>query len=90
MWYNSIEKGELYMIEYFIVVNTFAAPIVSDTYTAFEIADTPEGAFYKSQGNKINRIYSANVYLSANDYHKGMKPVFEYRSEKAKKVLGIK
>lgn len=66
--------------EYFVVVNTFATPFISETYTKFIEGESPAQALLE-YCEKV-RPYSANVYWDANDYHKGKEPVARYLCNK--------
>ena len=62
------------MKEYFIVARTFAAPFFSETIETFVTAESPEEAvvsFVDSEPYGKVGIYAANVYASADAYHKG-------------------
>jgi hypothetical protein len=75
------------MHEYFVVANSNAAPIVSDTSTEFQQASDAEDA-----GNSIRLkynhpfgLYALVVYEDANAYHKGKKPLYRWLSDRALK-----
>ena len=58
--------------EYFIVANSFAAPVFSDTSEHFVVAQSPESAleqFAKDYKHPCG-LYSAVCYADANAYHK--------------------
>ena len=65
------------MREYFVVANSKAAPFVSDMTFHYIKASTQSEAkklFIKSYKHCAG-LFAANFYFSANDYHKGEKPI---------------
>lgn len=64
-------------MEFFIVSNSFAAPFVSDTHESFEEAATARKALtqYAARYSHPARLFSADCYASATDYHKGKRPL---------------
>src|SRR6185312_15188341 len=76
------------LTEFFIVANSFAAPLVSDTSEHFIRAIDAGTALvqfiptYKHPSG----LYSARVYTDANAYHKREKHLGEFLSDEAKKV----
>ena len=84
------------MTEFFIVANSFAAPIVSDQSTGFISAENPAEAltkFFHSYKHPCG-LYSAVCYANADDYHKGNPRLAIWKSnhaikqEEATKDLG--
>ena len=73
------------MPEYFIVANTFAAPIVSDEVKKFIKADTPEQASLLFITSESRAIYALAVYTDANAFEKGEKYLYRWFSVKAAK-----
>jgi hypothetical protein len=74
--------------EYFIVANSFAAPFVSDQSTGFEAASTPVLALsqYADRYKHPAGLYAAQVYASADAYHKGEKPIARWLSNHARRI----
>lgn len=64
-------------MEYFIVANSFAAPFFSDTSESFEEADSPKEALrlFAARYSHPARLFAADVYASATDYHKAKPPL---------------
>lgn len=77
------------MPEYFIVANSFVAPIVSDISHDYIMADTPREAMKQFIANYDHPagLYAANLYANADVYHKDEKPLLTWRSKKAKKIV---
>lgn len=73
------------MNEYFVRANSFAAPIVSDTSTGYQEGDTAEAAMlaFVEGYSHPSRLYSANLYASADDFHKGRPTLVEWMSNHA-------
>lgn len=71
--------------EYFIRAQSFAAPFVSDTSTGFAVGETPADALegYTAAYQHPAGLYSAGVWASANDYHKGREPLARWLSNHA-------
>ncbi len=73
--------------EYFVVANSFAAPFVSDTSTSYIKGTSPENAMsrfielYKHPA----KLYAANLYKNADDYHKGKTPLAQFIHPSIKK-----
>lgn len=73
------------MAEFFIKGSTFAAPFVGDPISRYMEADTAEEAL-RSLALEMHDgigLYSANAYVSADDYHKNQEPLAKWRSNKA-------
>ena len=70
--------------EYFVVANSFAAPIVSDTSTSYVKGVSPDDALsgFVESYKHVCGLYSANLYKSADDYHRGEKPLAKFRHSK--------
>ena len=64
-------------MEYFIVANSFAAPFVSDMSESFEEAESPRKALeaFVARYSHPARLFAADVYASATDYHKDEAPL---------------
>lgn len=73
------------MDEYFIVANSNAAPFISDRSTHYVVDVTVQKALetFIAKYDHPCGLFAANVYLSADAYHKGQKPLVAWRSEKA-------
>ena len=68
------------MKEFFLVANSFAAPFVSDISTHYRTAETAGAALLdlaKAYGHPAG-LYAADCYSSADDYHKGQKPLMRW------------
>ena len=64
------------MSTFFIVANSFAAPLISDVSYHYVDADTPQGAveaFLLTYSHPF-KLYSAAVFSGADPYHRGEKP----------------
>ena len=68
------------MKEYFIVSNSFAAPFFSDTSTGYQAAPHAEKALevFAEEYKHPCGLFSANVYESADAYHKGEKRLAQW------------
>ena len=68
------------MAEYFIVSNSFAAPFFSDQGTGYVEGESPEDAMdqFVLGYNHPAGLYSANLYSSADSYHKGDKELLQW------------
>lgn len=66
--------------EYFIYIQTFAAPFFSDTLTSYMEGKTPEEALTKAVKSCKHPagVYSAVAYSSADDHHKGKNPIAKW------------
>ncbi len=75
------------MNEYFYVANSFAAPFFSDESTGFIKAETAYKTLLvlKRTYKHPCGLYAANIYESADAYHKNKEPLEKYLSPKAKK-----
>lgn len=64
-------------MEYFIQANSFAAPFFSDTSTHYVYAKSPEAALeaLAKTYNHPAGLFAADCYASADDMHKGKKPL---------------
>lgn len=70
------------MKEYFVIANSFAAPFFSDTSESYIKGKNPLDAmnnFVKKYSHPCG-LYSANLYASADDYHKNKKRLAFYLS----------
>lgn len=70
------------MPEFFIKAQSFAAPFCSDPSEAYRDALTAEQAlneFAADYGHPAGLYYAA-AYASADAFHKGFKPLAEYKS----------
>lgn len=67
-------------MEYFIVANSFAAPFCSDQSTGFIDAESPTSALetFAAGYKHPCGLYAAEVYASANAYHKSEKPLAKW------------
>lgn len=70
------------MTEFFIDANSFAAPFISDSSTAFVEAADPREALdrFAADYRHPAGLYSADAYASADAYQKGGKPLAMWRS----------
>ncbi len=66
--------------EFFIVANSFAAPFFSDMTTDFQKATSPGKALeeFAKRYKHPAGLFAAGVYASAEDYHKGEKPLAKW------------
>lgn len=73
------------MTEFFIVANSNAAPIVSDTSETYVEAETADGALveFVAQYEHSFGLYSCNVYENADAYRKREEPLAKWRSKRA-------
>jgi hypothetical protein len=84
------------MPEYFVVANSFAAPFFSDQDSSYIKGKNPEDAMRKFAARYKHPagLYSANLYLNADSYHKGDKQLVQWLcnheigKQKATKKLG--
>jgi len=67
-------------MEFFVVMNSFAAPFFSDTSEKFVEADNLDECKRKVLAEYTHPcgLYAAMVYANANDYHKGRDPIAKY------------
>ena len=75
------------MNEYFVVANSNAAPFFSDTSTQHVKGDSPGEAlveFVKDYKHPCG-LYAAQLFASADAYHKHEPHLAEYLSDKAQK-----
>lgn len=79
------------MREYFIVANSFAAPFFSDTDHAHIMAETPAEALraFAAHYKHPAGLYAANVYESADAYHKGEDGLAQWLCNQAKGVADL-
>lgn len=70
------------MTEYFVVAASFAAPFVSDMSYMHIFGETPKDAMLKfvEAYTHPRGLYSAQLYPSADDYHKEKKPLARWVS----------
>ena len=78
------------MSEYFVVAHSFAAPFVSDESTRFVEAESPKEAAEKFAASYKHPagLYAANVYASADSYHKDGPILARWRSNQSIAVEG--
>jgi hypothetical protein len=74
--------------EFFIIANSFAAPIVSDRTKAYVRAADPELALnaFRETYNHPRGLFAARVYHSADDYERGKPPLAQYLSDDAREA----
>lgn len=73
------------MKEYFVKANSFAAPFFSDSSAVYVKGENPKKAmekFVKEYTHPCG-LYAANLYESADAYHKQRKALVKYRSNEA-------
>ena len=72
------------MGEYFVRANSFAAPFVSDTSTGYSEGDTPSAAMLALVEGYSHpcHLYAADLYASADDFHKGCPALVSWRSNR--------
>jgi len=75
------------MTEYFVVTESNAAPMVSDTHKEYIIADTPGEALNKAieEYRHPCGLYWVGIYVNADAYHKKEGPMLIWESENCKK-----
>lgn len=74
------------MPEFFITARTFAAPIFSDSWDEYVVAEDAETAlreFAAKAQEGYAGLYAAEVWASADDYHKRRDPLFRWLSNSA-------
>jgi hypothetical protein len=75
------------MAEFFVVSNSFAAPIISDRRMGFYKTKerNPSAALLEFMSNydHPSGLFSAYLYYDANDYHKLKKPLASFLSKAA-------
>lgn len=71
------------MAEYFVVSNSFAAPICSDTSNEFVEGHSAKDALesYVKKYKHPFGLYSAQAYDSADDFHKNRNPQSNWRTD---------
>lgn len=76
------------MPEYFLLTNSNAAPFFSDTDTRFVDGPDAETAFAVAVQSYKHPcgLYAANLYASADAYHKNEKPLAQWVCKKAQMV----
>ncbi len=74
------------MTEFFVVANSFAAPFFSDTSHDFVEADDAKMALERFAAEYTHPcgLYSANLYASADAYHKNESWLAQWLSNHAK------
>ena len=77
------------MPEYFVVANSFAAPMVSDQSLKYMEADSPQKALarFKREYDHPCGLYAVAIYLNADAYHKDKKCLRRWLCSKAKKEV---
>ena len=75
--------------EYFVVANSFAAPLQSDESTHYVRGKTPEDALQRFANSYRHPagLYAANLYADANAYHKHEKTLAKWRSNAARNAI---
>lgn len=68
------------MKEYFVISNSFAAPFFSDQGTGYVKGTIPSTTLLEFVNNYKHPagLYSANLYESADSYHKGDKQLLQW------------
>jgi hypothetical protein len=76
------------MTEWFVVAASFAAPFISDPSTHFVTAASPEAALEQLtlEYRHPAGLYAAQVYASAEAFHKGFKPLATWLSNHAQAI----
>jgi len=76
-------------MEFFIVANSKAAPIVSDTSHFFAEGETAAAVrdLAVAEYDHPAGLYALNVYASADAYHKKQDPLAVWRSPEAMKQV---
>jgi hypothetical protein len=72
--------------EFFVVANSFAAPFCSDQSTHYATGATPPEAldrFARKEYKHPAGLYAAEIYDSADGYHKGRNPLARWLSNHA-------
>lgn len=72
-------------MRFFVVANSNAAPIVSDTSHTWVEGDTPAEAmsnFVATYSHPCG-LFAANLYADANSYHSSEDPIEQWRSQRA-------
>lgn len=66
--------------EYFVIANSFAAPMFSDTTMEYVKGSTPREAMQKFVAEYTHPcgLYAALLYESADAYHKGKKEIVRF------------
>jgi hypothetical protein len=74
------------MAKYFIVSNSFAAPIVSDTAYGYEEGHNARDALerFAAKYSHPMGLYSASAYSSADSYHQKQEPLAKWLSNQAR------
>jgi len=72
------------MIEYFIYEMSCAAPFVSDVQSRYIEAASPEDALSEARKTYSHPcgLFSAACYKSADDFHRGYKPIAAWLRDK--------
>lgn len=71
-------------MEFFIHANSFAAPFVSEETTRYVQGEDASSAL-EAYG-RVYKPYAADVYASADAFHKREKPLARWRSNKARRL----
>jgi hypothetical protein len=74
--------------EWFVLAASFAAPFISDTSTHFVLAPTPAVALERlaREYRHSAGLYAAQVYESAEAFHKGFQPLARWLSNHAQAI----
>lgn len=74
--------------EYFIVANRVAAPFVSDQSMRHVVGDSSTDAMeqFVARYSHPAGLYAADVYASADAYHKGQPALVEWRCNQAQRI----
>jgi hypothetical protein len=85
-----VRKAVASMTDFFIEGRTFAAPFVSEPIERYVEADTAEAALTQLAEKMKDGIglFAADAYATADDYHRGRKPLARWRSNKALAIEG--
>jgi hypothetical protein len=69
------------MTEYFVVADSFAAPFFSDQSERYVEGENPHAALEQFAADYAHPcgLYSANLYASADAYHKKAEPLARWR-----------
>ncbi len=79
------------MIEYFIRSYSFAYPFFSNEAFSYCLGEMPEDAIGKFRASYKHPagLYSAEVYLNADAYHKKEKPLYTWLSKEAQEAWSL-
>jgi len=79
------------MSEYYIEMNSFAAPFFSDSGHCYVAADSPAKALEQCHAEYRHPcgLYAAACYSSADARNKGEKPLARWLSNQAQRLAGV-